>query len=177
MELSKKQKEHLLELISAGLKTREINQRAALVKPPYKVSRQQVDFYRDSRGVKLKEIEQSSESAALKTGLAIREKRVEALEEVATLLLKDLRSGRLWLDSVKAVGTGRQTTIVDYKEFNLTELNALRNLLDDIAKEKRERTYGQPAENTDDESDLSDEDLSELTDEELEEIARAGAKA
>jgi hypothetical protein len=159
MELSKKQKEHLLELISAGTKTREINKRAALFKPPYKVSRQQVDYYRDSREVKLKEIEESSESDALRTGLALREKRVEALEEVAQMLLSDLRAGRLWLDSVKAVGSGKFTTIVDYKEFNRFGLESFFKVLDEIAKETGERTYGIGIDEADE--DEADEDGAE----------------
>jgi hypothetical protein len=141
MELTKNQKEHLLALISDGRKTREINKCAAKFKQPYKVSRQQVDYYRDSREVKLKEIEESSESDALKSGLAIRENRVEALEEVAQMLLSDLRAGRLWLDSVKAVGSGKFTTIVDYKEFNRFGLESFFKALDEIAKETGERNY------------------------------------
>src|SRR5947209_20178255 len=132
MELQDRQKNHLLELISAGLKTREINQRAAKFSPPYKVSRQQVDYYRDSRGVKLKEIEEASESDALKTGFALKEQRVIALNELAGLLHQELcKGGRLWLPQVKLIGTGRQAARVDYEECNRDEVNAFLKVLDD----------------------------------------------
>jgi hypothetical protein len=133
MDLDKAQKEHLLTLIAAGLKTREINRRAGKFRKPYTVSRQQVDYYRDSRGVALKAIEADSESEALRTGHALRENRVETLNELAELMKADLLGGKLWLRRGKAAGE---------KEFNLTELKALRDLLDDIAKEVGGRTYG-----------------------------------
>lgn len=132
----------MLELISEGLKTREINRRAAKFTPPFKVSRQQVDYYRDSRGVRLAEITEASESDALQTGLALREERVSALKGLAALLLDELcKGGRLWLPQVKLIGTGRQAARVDYEEFNRDEVNALRALLDDLAKETGGRTY------------------------------------
>lgn len=160
-------------MISEGLKSREINKRAAKHKPPYKVSRQQVDFYRKSRGVKLDEIEEASESQALKTGFALREKRVEALDELAGLLHQELtKGGRRWLPQVKLIGSGRQTVRVDYEVFNRSEVDALFKALDELAKETGGRNYQLAAPGGDDE-DLSDEDLAELSDEELEALAHS----
>lgn len=160
MELTDKQKNHLLSLIGEGLKTREINQRAALFKPPYKVSRQQVDFYRDTRGVKLAEITEASESEALRTGLALKEGRVETLNELGLLLKRELLSEqKLWLRREKAIGSGMATKFIEEEDFNLTELNALRAVLDDIAKEMNGRSYQTkeiPADPEDEEEDTGE---------------------
>lgn len=132
----------MLSLISAGLQTDEINKRARKFKPAYEVSRQQVDFYRDSRGVKLDEIKESSESEALRRGFALVENRVEALNELAELLKEELKTDRRWLPRVKQIGTGKHAKVVHYEEFNRVELNSFRDVLDDIAKEMGGRTYG-----------------------------------
>jgi hypothetical protein len=146
MKLNKRQKEHLLALVAEGLQSDEINLRAAKFKPAYSVSRQQVDFYRDSRRVKLDELKEASESQALRTGLALREMRVETLaqlgERLKRELLADGDAGRLWLKREKAIGSGSATKFIDEEDFNLTGLNALRAVLDDIAKEMGERSYG-----------------------------------
>ncbi|HLM54738.1 MAG TPA: hypothetical protein VK422_01325 [Pyrinomonadaceae bacterium] len=136
----------MLALISEGLKTREINKRASQFDPPYKVSRQQVDYYRDSRGVKLQEIVEASETGALMRGFALRETRVGALHELAEVLHRELcREGRLWLPQVKFIGTGAQAVRVDYEEFNRDEVNAFFKVLDELAKETGERAYGYAA--------------------------------
>lgn len=139
MELTKRQKEHLLAGISEGLKTRELNKRAASFQPPYKVSRQQVDYYRQSRAVAVEEIVAASESDALHAGFALKEERVRALNDLAGDLYKDLKSGRRWLPQVKMIGSGVTAEIVDYEEFNAGEFQQFRGLLDDIAKETGER--------------------------------------
>jgi hypothetical protein len=140
MKLDEVHKKHLLELISEGLQTDEINARAAKFESPYSVSRSQVDFYRKSRGTKLKEIQEASESDALKTGFALKEKRVEVLSELAERMAEELlKGGRLWLEQVKALGSGEFMQIVDYEEFNGAEVAQLRGTLDDIAKEVGDR--------------------------------------
>lgn len=140
MKLDKHQKEHLLGLISEGLETDKINARASNFEPPYTVTRQQVDFYRKSRGVKLKEIAEEGETSALKKGFALKEKRVEALSTLAEKMADDLLEGdRLWLDQVKALGSGEFMQIVDYEEFNGAEVAQFRATLDDIAKEVGDR--------------------------------------
>ncbi|HEY0006196.1 MAG TPA: hypothetical protein VGB17_15560 [Pyrinomonadaceae bacterium] len=140
MKLNKRQKEHLLALISEGLESDEINQRASKFKPPYSVSRQQVGHYRKTRGVDVEEIKKESEQSALKVGFARKEKRVESLNKLAEALEKDLlEDGRLWLDDVKAVGSGDFQQIVDFQSFNGGELQQFRGVLDDIAKEMGDR--------------------------------------
>ncbi len=124
MELTKKQQAHLLASVAEGLKTNEINKRAASFKPPYQVSRQQVDFYRDSRGVKLKEIADSAESEALKAGFALRDERVRVLSEMGTSLYQDLKA------CLRSLADG---------EFKEGEIRQLRGIFDDLAKEMGDR--------------------------------------
>ncbi|MGB7925573.1 MAG: hypothetical protein WCF57_20210 [Pyrinomonadaceae bacterium] len=119
MELKKKQKELVLKLVADGLETDEINAHAAKFKPPFSVSRQQVDFYRRSRGVKLKELVEESETEALRSGLALRNERVACLERLCRYAEQ----------------------IVLTKELNPAEIKICRDLLDDIAKEMNGRTY------------------------------------
>ena len=140
MKLKKSQKEHLLAAISEGLHTDEINRRASEFGEPYSVSRSQVDFYRQSRKVKLEEIQESSESDALKTGFALKERRVETLNLLAEKMSRELlEENRLWVSNSKALGSGEFMEIVDYEEFNGAEVQQLRGVLDDIAKEVGDR--------------------------------------
>lgn len=155
MKLTKKQKEKILAWIGEGLQSDEMNARAAKCKPPFSVSRQQVDFYRDSRGVALDELKEASESDALRTGLALKERRVETLAELAERLKAELLGDKLWLRKEKALGSGAFTKFVTEKHFNLAELNALRALLDDIAKEVGERAHG--GQGTDDDEEETGE--------------------
>lgn len=138
--LTKKQREHLLSLISEGLNTKEINKRAAKFKPPYHATRQHIAYYRKTRSVKIEEIKEVGETSALKKGFAIREKRVESLNTLAEKLYQELiESVGLWLPQMKMIGSGKESKLVEYEEFNAEELRQFRGLLDDIAKEVGER--------------------------------------
>jgi hypothetical protein len=140
MKLNESQKKHLLAAISEGLETDEINTRAAKHDEPYRVSRQQVDFYRKSRKVKLSEIKAEIESEALRRGFAVKENRVAALDELAQILYDELLEGkRLWLEQIKSIGSGEFQQIIDFEEFNEGEIRQFRGLLDDIAKEQGDR--------------------------------------
>lgn len=174
MRLNKKQIKHLLACVGEGLLSDEINLRAAKFKPPYEVSRAQVDYYRESRGVKLQELKDESESEALRTGLARKEGRVEALKEIGELLKKELLGGKLWLLREKAIGSGPATKFIQERDFNIPQLTALRAVFDDIAKEMNARTYQRRDVITED-PPFDDEDLEDLSDQELEEIANGGA--
>jgi len=114
MTLNKKQKEYLLKLVAEGLESDEINKRAGRFKTPFDVSRQQVDHYRKSRGVQIKEIVAASELDALCTGLSIKEARVSILQEVTSKLLLMVRES---------------------PAFDEGQYRQLRGLLDDLAKE------------------------------------------
>jgi hypothetical protein len=136
MKLKKAQREAVLAWIAEGLESDEINARAAKFKPKFKVTRQQVDHYRKSRKVDIKEIQSSGEFGALTSGLAVRENRVKLLSELADLLKDDIfRLEKLWLENAKSVGMER----FNYLEFNASEVAQLRGVLDDIAQEVGER--------------------------------------
>ena len=135
MRLRKKQKELVLKLIAEGLQTDEINKQAAQFKPPFSVLRSQVAYYRDTRKQDIKTIRAISEKSALVEGYALKEHRVYKLSLLAALMEKDLLGGFLWTDQVKGVGSGEIAEIVDYEEFNASEVTQYRGVLDDIAKE------------------------------------------
>ena len=139
MRLKKSQKEAVLKWIAEGLKSGEINERAAIFIPPFSVSRRQVDYYRQTRDADIKALIAAGEQDALSEGLALKGERVKRLKQLAALLEKDLFGGFLWLDQVKGVGSGDIATLVDYEEFNKAEVDAYRGVLDDIAKEQGHR--------------------------------------
>jgi hypothetical protein len=142
MKLTKKQKEFVLTLVAEGLESDEINAWAAKQKPPFSVSRQQVDHYRETRSVRLKEIAASDEFEALRTGLALRSKRVARLEALFDKVERDLfKNNLIWLKRERALGSGVATKFVVVEELNTAQIAAYRALLDDIAKEMNQRTY------------------------------------
>lgn len=139
MRLKKKQKEALLSWMAEGLESGEINIRAAVFKPPFEVSRQQIDYYRKTRAVDLEAIRSVDENNALTTGLSLKEERVKKLQLLAALMERDLLGGFLWLEQVKSIGSGPTSEKVEYEEFNKAEVDAYRGVLDDIAKEVGDR--------------------------------------
>lgn len=163
--LTKKQREALLIWIGEGLETDEINVRAAKWKPPFKVTRQQVDHYRKTRKISMKEIQVTGELQSLTSGLAVRETRVSRLQKLADLLIKDLfDSDLLWTDEVKGIGAAENFQRIDYKEFNKAEVDSLRGVLDDIAAEVGDRSRRQVL--------GLNIDLTKLSDAQLERIAK-----
>lgn len=141
MRLRKAQQTILLTWIAEGLDTNEINQRATKFRPRFQVSKQQVDFYRKSRDLHLEEIKESSETNALKIGFALREYRVAKLNQLAEKIFEELteETEKWWLPQVKGIGQGDNFERVDYAEFNKSELETFRGLLDDIAAEVGDR--------------------------------------
>lgn len=110
-----------------------------MFKPPFGVSRQQVDYYRKTRKQDIAAISAISEKNALIEGYALKETRVYKLSVLAALLERDLLNGFIWLDQVKGIGSGPIAEIVDYEEFNAGEIAQYRGILDDIAKEVGDR--------------------------------------
>ena len=143
MRLRKSQKEAVLRWIVEGLRSDEINERGAAHAPPFRVSRDQVAYYRRTRQVEIDALVVAGEQEALTEGLALKGERVTKLKQLAALLEKDLFGGFLWTDQVKGVGSGDAATIVDYEEFNGPEVSAYRGVLDDIAKELGHRVQRQ----------------------------------
>jgi hypothetical protein len=124
MKLTKKQKEMVLACAAEGLESNEINARASRCRPPFKVSRQQVDFYRDSRGVSIDQVKERGECGALSSGFALRDERVRVLSLIAELLHQDLTS------AIRSLEDG---------EFKEGEIRQLRGVFDDLAKEMGDR--------------------------------------
>ena len=143
MKLNKAQKEALIAWIAEGLESDEINKRAAKFKPRFSVLRSQVTYYRNSRDHKLEELQESGEINALTSGLALKENRVATLQKLANRPLEDHfgegENNRLWLTMVKDIGSHDNYERVEYQEFNRSEIEVLRGLLDDIASEVGER--------------------------------------
>jgi hypothetical protein len=138
MRLEKKQREALITWVAAGFESDEINKRAARFKPPFKVSRRTVTHYRQTRGTDLEEIKEAAETDALKTGYAIREKRVADMQLLAEKMFGELtREGDnlFWTTQAKTVANEKY----DYLKFNRSEIEAFLHILDDIAKEVGER--------------------------------------
>lgn len=128
----------MLEWIAEGLESDEINSRAGKFDPPFHVTRQNVDRYRKSRRVVIDELRKSFELRALNDGLANRSVRIEKLKSIAAKLEKDLlpdEDDKIWTLEVKGVGSGPIAEIVEYYEFNRSEIDAYRGILDDIARE------------------------------------------
>jgi hypothetical protein len=142
MRLKKAQREVLIAWIAEGLKTDEINKRAGKFKPPFKVSTRLTAHYRKTRGVKLVEIQEAGEVDALKSGFAVKENRVKALQTLAEKMLEELtreEDNRLWTTMVKGIGSNENYQRVEYEEFNKAEVDSFRGVLDDIASEVGER--------------------------------------
>ena len=143
MRLKKGQKEAVLKWIAAGLESDEINEWAAEFASPFNVSRGQVQFYRRTRQIDIEAIKKGDEYKALNEGLALKTERIKKLKQLATLMEGDLFGGLLWVEDVKGVGSGEIAQIVDFEEFNKSEVDAYRGVLDDIAKELGERALRQ----------------------------------
>lgn len=148
MRLKKAQKDKVIEWVAAGYLTNEINDRAAEFDPPFEVSNQQVDWYRKSRRVDIDDIRRKSEFEALNTGLATKQERVKKLKQLAQRLEVDLfgdspEKDKIWTLEVKGVGSGPIAEIVEYYEFNRSEIDAYRGILDDIAREVGHRVQKQ----------------------------------
>lgn len=133
----------MIKWAAAGYETDEINKLAADFEPPFRVTRQQVDYYRKSRRVDLADIQRAGQEEALTEGLALKGERVRRLKQLAALMERDLFNGFLWLEQVKGVGSGDIAEIVEYEEFNAAEVAAYRGVLDDIAKETGGRVQRQ----------------------------------
>ena len=134
MRLNTKQKNKLLSWVAEGLDSGVINKNASKFDPPFSVSRQQVDYYRKTRQIKVKELKENFEESGLNEGLARVEVRVGKLKILADLLEIDLFEKKdIWLADRKGVGTTGE--IFDFFKLNKAEMDVYRGILDDIAQE------------------------------------------
>lgn len=166
MRLQKTQKKKLLEWISEGLQSSEINDRAARFDPSFAVSKQLVDYYRSTREKSLAAMAAATEHDALTTGLALKANRVLKLQQLAALMEEDLFGGSLWTDQVKMIGSGLFSKEVEYEEFNTAEVTQYRGTLDDIAKEVGDRKQANTTLN------LTSDDIKNMSVDDLEALAK-----
>jgi hypothetical protein len=141
MKLKRAQRELLLSWIAEGLTSDTINERAATVDQPFVVTRQNVHQYRQRYSVRIDEINQAADFAALHEGLSKKENRVLLLHKLAQKLSKDIFENKLlWVSMVKGIGSQDNYERVEYEEFNKAEVESLRGVLDDIAREVGDRS-------------------------------------
>lgn len=77
----------------------------------------------------------------MEEGFGLAHERVRLLKELADKLRGELLDGgRLWVEDVKGIGQGERWQTVPIERFNSAEVEQLRGILDDIAKE----TGGRP---------------------------------
>lgn len=129
----------LMEWIGEGLSSGEIDKRALAFEQPFKVSRSQVDYYRKTRSLDLKIINQTNERKAMIEGYANKEHRVYKLSILAALMEKDLFGGVLWTHEVKSIGGGLTAEVIEFEQFNQAEVNAYLKTLESIADEMGHR--------------------------------------
>ena len=139
-KLTEEQRMALLEWLAEGKTVHEVNSLAASFEPAFKVSSQACYFYRKTYEIDLQKLMQDKDTLALSTGLALRANRVEALIALALLLEEDLRFKKLiWTKDVKSISVGSgnltQHQRIDFEVFNKAEIQELRGIYDDIAKE------------------------------------------
>ena len=141
MRLQKQQREAVLAWLAEGLKSDEINQRAAAFESPFEVSRENAYQYRLRYGVQIKALSQAADLAALHEGLSVKAARVHRLQKMADEMTLDLFDrGLFWTTLVKGIGGDKNFERIEYQEFNKAEVEELRGVLDDIAQEMGERS-------------------------------------
>lgn len=127
-----KQREFLKMLVAAGAVLGEIREKCAAFEEPFKPSANAIQSYRTILGVKINDLIAKGELTALNTGLALRENRVKALQQLAEKMHRDLfKENLVWIDDAKTVAQERY----DFKQFNKAQIDAYLRILDDIAKE------------------------------------------
>lgn len=132
IKYSLKQRCYLKELVAAGEVLSIIREKCDKFEEPFRPSSTLIQAYRGRLGVKIQDLIAKGELCSLNTGLALRENRVAALQQLAKKMHHDLfNEDLIWLDDAKTVAQTRY----DYKQFNKAQIDAYLRILDDIAKE------------------------------------------
>lgn len=167
----------IVQWLAEGLTTREMNALASAQKPPFSITPSEAYYYRVSRQIDVTQALKMRESEAFNSGFAKKENRVIALNNLGQRIYEELgREGGMWLNMVKGIGSGQDYERIEYVEFNRAQIEAFRNILDDVATELGQRVRR---------SDVTSKDRplaapglpasawSKLTDEEVELLERA----
>ena len=142
MKLNKAQKKSVISWIAEGLQSNEINDRAAVFKQPFSMTKQHVDYYRKTRASQMSALKEVHESDAINTGLALVAVRVKRLQRLADMMWHDIEVKKMmWLEDKKGIGFGEAAEIYKFEKFNKAEVDAYRGVLDDIAKEVGDRVH------------------------------------
>lgn len=143
-QLTKLQRNLVLQWIMEGLSDSQIIVRAAEQSKPFSISRQAINkTYRRKEPEKIKQVLAEKEISALKQGLAIRENRVADLQKLRDKLIAEVDKS-LWIDDSKTILTQNYETTEVKKTFNASLIRELRGVLDDAAREMGDRK-GTPA--------------------------------
>lgn len=130
------QRRALLGWVAEGLTLREINNLAEQYSTPFKLTTQNLYHYRKMLDVDIVALQGEQDVQALRTGLAIRANRVKALCELARMLEDDIKfKNKLWVEHMKGIGSGYNFQAILEEEFNASEVQQLRGVYDDIARE------------------------------------------
>ena len=97
----------------------------------------------DAAAREAEEREAAYRRGIMEEGYALAHERVKTLKQVAGALVRDIGMDspdpRLWVRDIKGIGAGDNYREVIIERFNAAEIEQLRGLLDDIAREKGER--------------------------------------
>lgn len=138
--LTEKQLDYLLAWLAEGLNNNQILERAANTEGFGKIQPGQINHYRAKNSAIIASKRRDREEIALNIGLALRANRLQSLQNLARLLEDDIfQNNKLWLTRVKGVGSGSYYERVVEEEFNTAEIQQLRGIYEDIAKEVGQR--------------------------------------
>lgn len=138
--LTTKQRAAVIEWIGEGAAFGEIARRAKAFKPPFKITKQHLQYYRARIGKPELERRKTENAAAFAKGFALKEKRILALDRLAHNVLRDLKKTGLWLlQGFEIKGSGDEAEYIQILKFNSAEIDSFRSLLDDIAREQGAR--------------------------------------
>jgi len=131
-ELSTPQRLAILEWLAEGCNNKEVFARAENFKPKFIISAQSLYAYRKRYAEPLAELRERNEHIALNTGLALKAQRLIKLTKLAESTEKDLYDKKkIWLQDKKMVGEEEY----DFEKYNVAQVQQLREIYNDIAKE------------------------------------------
>lgn len=138
--LNGKQTEYVVKLLKKGYTVPQIRKLGKKFDPPFEFTPTMGTTYRRRIGVSFKKMMDDAVMDGLNLGLEDSKARVALLQQIAIRLTKDIlhkdpERERIWLNRLKAIGSGLNFESFYEEEFNTPELQQLRGILDDIAKE------------------------------------------
>jgi hypothetical protein len=93
----------------------------------------------DTEAKAAEEREAAYRRSIMEDGYALAHERVKLLKDLVVKVRDDLATSGLWVQKQKIIGSGKNAQVVTEEQFNDNELDMIRKLLDDLAREKSER--------------------------------------